>query len=251
MMCLLSAPYKLEVGYIRRGHGPHELEPMQIADAIEQPLTTAEERRHDADFHLVHETGREKLVCGIRTASERYVFAAGGSPCLFERRLDAAGDEREDRTAFKLERLACVMREHEHRVMERRVGSPPTGPRSLGIPGTRVAAEHIAPHHGGADVCKGLLDNRRARVDLSALKAMHRAPDREWERPLVKAHATDPERIFDTLIGTSHEAVERHRDPEAQLGQLPTPGNGHALDQASTYIVRPARNCAFPLIICA
>ena len=32
-----------------------------VADAFEKPLTAPEERRHDADFHLVHEVGREIL----------------------------------------------------------------------------------------------------------------------------------------------------------------------------------------------
>src|SRR5215510_9414901 len=89
MLYLLSAPCKLEVGYIRCGDGPHELEPMQLDDAIEQPLTAAEERRHDADFHLVNEAGREKLLCGIRAAGQRYVFTASGPPRLFECRLQA------------------------------------------------------------------------------------------------------------------------------------------------------------------
>ncbi len=36
------------MGYVRRGGGPHELEPVQIvADTIEQPLTTAEQCRHE------------------------------------------------------------------------------------------------------------------------------------------------------------------------------------------------------------
>ncbi len=117
-----------------------------------------------------------------------YVLAAGGPPRLFERRLDAVGDEREGRSAFERERLARVMREHEHRVMERRVGPPPAVPRLLGVPRAGVAAEHVAPHHGGADVGERLLDDPRAFVDLSAFEAVHRSPLRERKHPLVQAH---------------------------------------------------------------
>ena len=83
-----------------------------------------------------------------------------------------------------------------------------------------MAAEHVAPHHRGADVGERLLDDRRAFVDLSAFKAVHRAPGRERNDPLVQAHAADPERVLHALAGTGNKAVERHRDLEAQLGHV-------------------------------
>ncbi|MGH8654843.1 MAG: hypothetical protein ACREYE_22970 [Gammaproteobacteria bacterium] len=73
-----------------------------------------------------------------------------------------------------------------------------------------MTTEHVAPHHRGADVGERLLDNPIAFVDLSALKAVRRAPDREWERPLVQAHAADPEWVLYALAGPGNKTVERH-----------------------------------------
>src|SRR5439155_17120070 len=223
------APCELEMRHLWRGDRPHELEPMQIIpDPIEQPLPAAEERRHEVDLHLVHEAGRQILLGGIRSAGERYDITVGRPPRLFERRLDALGDEREGRSAFELDWFARVMGEHEHGMMERRVDSPPAIPRLLGIPGTRVAAEHVAPHHGGPDVSERILDNARAFVDLAALKALHRAPDGEWKHPLVQRHTANPEGVVDALARTGNEAVERHRDLEAQPG--------HAISRSTEHL---------------
>ena len=55
---------------------------------------------------------------------------------------------------------------------------------------------------------------------------LHRSPHREWERPLMQAHAADPEGMVHALAGTGHEAVERHRNPESAAGTRPvSPGN--------------------------
>jgi hypothetical protein len=90
-----------------RGERSYPLEPMQIvAEAIEQPLTAAEERGHEVDFHLIHQAGGEILLGGVRSTRERHILAAGGAPGRFERRLDAVGDEREGRSAVELEWLA-------------------------------------------------------------------------------------------------------------------------------------------------
>ena len=62
------------------------------------------------------------------------------------------------------------MGEHEHRVMKRRVVSPPALPGLLGLPRPGMAAEHVAPHDRGPDVGQRLLDDRRALVDLAALQ---------------------------------------------------------------------------------
>jgi hypothetical protein len=70
------------VRYRWRADRPHELEAVQIVtEAIEKPLTAAEERRDEVDLHLVDEAGRE--LCGTRSAGERYILTAGGSARLF------------------------------------------------------------------------------------------------------------------------------------------------------------------------
>ncbi len=83
-----------------------------------------------------------------------------------------------------------------------------------------MAAEHVAAHDGGPQVCEGFLDDRGARVHFPAFQALHGAPSRKWEHPLVQAHAADAERILHVLAGAGHVAVEGHRDPQAQLGHV-------------------------------
>jgi len=207
--CRAGAPGKLEVRHVWCGDRAHQLEPAQIvADAIEEPLTPAEECRRKVDLHLVHEPRPEILLGDVRSPGERYVFSTGGSSRLLERCLDAIGDEGEGRSAIERERLAWVMREHEHRVVEWRVGSPPTVPRLVGVPRSGVAAEHVAAHHGGPDVGERFFHNRGAFVHFAAFEADHRAPDREWKCPLVQAHAAGSERIVHALVRTGDETIE-------------------------------------------
>jgi hypothetical protein len=66
-----------------------------VADAIEQPFAAAEEGRHEVELHFVHAAGRQILPGDVRSAGQRHIFTASGSSRLFERRLDAAGDEGE------------------------------------------------------------------------------------------------------------------------------------------------------------
>src|SRR5438132_3634746 len=213
-----SAPCELEMRDLRSGHGAHELEPVQIVpEPFEQPLAAAEQRRHEVDLHLVHQARRQILAGRVRSACQRYVLASCCPPRLFERRLHSARDERERRSTLECQRLPRVMRKNEHGVMERRVDSPPTVPWLLGPPGARMTSEHVAPHHRGSDVRERLLDHLGARVHRSSFEPMHGAPGGERKGPFVQTHSADPERIVDALAGTGDEAVERHRDPEAQL----------------------------------
>ena len=53
----------------------NELEPVQIAHAIEEPLAGAEKRRHEIDDHLVDEAGSEILLRGFRATAERDILA--------------------------------------------------------------------------------------------------------------------------------------------------------------------------------
>src|SRR6267154_6839697 len=113
-----SALRELEVRYVRGGDCPYELEPMQVVtDAIEKSFAAAEERRHEADFHLVDEVGSKVLLCRLRSAGEGYILTASRSARLFKRRFDAVGDKGKYGSAFKFERLAPVTCEYEYRVM--------------------------------------------------------------------------------------------------------------------------------------
>src|SRR5438045_9047441 len=100
-----------------------------------------------------------------------------------------------------------MMREHEHRVMEWRVHSPPAVPWLLGLPGTRMAAEHVPSHHRGADVRKRLLDQCAARVDLAAFEAVQRPPDGERKDPLVQAHTANSKGIVHALARSEERRV--------------------------------------------
>src|SRR6266446_10102632 len=114
-----SALRELEVRYVRGGYRPYELEPMQVVtDAVEKSFAAAEERRHEADLHLVDEVGSKVLLCRLRSAGEGYILTASRSARLFERRFDAFGDKGERSSAFKFKRLALVTGEYEYRVME-------------------------------------------------------------------------------------------------------------------------------------
>src|SRR2546423_14181721 len=114
-----SASGELEVRHLWRGDRPDELELAQVVYTVEQTLTRAEKRWHEVDLHLVHESGREIPLGGLRSAGERHILTTSRLPRLFERRLDAIRDKRERCAAFKLDRLPGMMRENEHRVMVR------------------------------------------------------------------------------------------------------------------------------------
>ena len=158
----------------------------------------------------------------IRKSIQRHFTSRGRTPRLIERRVDAVGDERERGAALAHERLARMMSQHEHRMVVRRVWSPPSIPRRHGVPRAGMPAEHVPPHDRGAEVGDRLLDHLRALVDLPALAAVHLPEDRERKHPFMHPHAADAERIVDALIRSGDEAVERHRDLEAQPGHATT-----------------------------
>jgi hypothetical protein len=122
-------------------------------------------------------------------------FCASGLSCLLERRFDAVGHEREGCSPVETQRFSCIMSEHEHWVMERRIVPPPSVPGVLRLPLTRMAAKHIPSHHSSADVRQHLADNGSTCVDFSAVLTMHLAKYRKLKSPFVKPSAADPERV--------------------------------------------------------
>ncbi len=94
---------------VRRSHGPHEFETVQIvADSVEQALAAPQQRRNEMDFHLVDEPRGQILRSGIRTAGKRYVLAAGGSSSLIERRSDGRSMARRLSRPPDARRTCCV-----------------------------------------------------------------------------------------------------------------------------------------------
>src|SRR4029077_8479675 len=99
------------------------------------------------------------LLRRFRAPRQRDVFAIGRATRLIERRLDPVGDEGEGRPALKRERLPHMMSKHEHRVMVRWIAPPPSHPRTLSIPRSRLSTEHVPAHPLRADVLDRLVDD--------------------------------------------------------------------------------------------
>ena len=77
----LAALCELEVRHLGRDNRAHQFKAVQlVADAVEQPLAAAEQRRRQIDLHLVHQPGGEVLLRGTRSAGQRDVLAARGAP---------------------------------------------------------------------------------------------------------------------------------------------------------------------------
>ena len=96
------------------------------------PRRAARARSRRAGRRPVRRAGTARTVAGA--TAETHVGAAGRGARLLERRLDAVGHEVERRAALHLDRLARVVREHEHRVVVRRLVTPPAvpaGPRRV------------------------------------------------------------------------------------------------------------------------
>jgi hypothetical protein len=124
---------------------------------------------------------------------ERDVLVAGGRPSLLEGVLEAVGDEGEGRPALLGERLARLVREHEHGMWKGGVLAP-------GL----LAERERPPAH---DVCAGRLDRLRddiaARTGLVARQAVLRSPGVEVVEPLVEA--------IEVVVRAGDEAVQGHR----------------------------------------
>jgi hypothetical protein len=114
------------------------------------------------------------------SASERHVLSSGGFRGLLQRGLDAIGDEMKGRAPLHLERLPGVMGEDEDGVVVWRILPPVARPR-IRPPRARTTSEHVATHHGRADVLEPTLHDRCARIDLAALLALHLAKGSERE----------------------------------------------------------------------
>ena len=85
------------------------------------------EDRLQVDRHLLDQI-RSELPSHLGPAGERDVPSSCRGPCLIERRHDAIGDEGE-RRAPDAAVVRGQVRQHENRVMVRRVGTPPAVPR--------------------------------------------------------------------------------------------------------------------------
>src|SRR4029453_15129675 len=111
-----------------------------------------------------------------------------------------------------------MVRQHEGRVVIRRVRAPEAGPR-VRAPRAGAAAEHVPSHHGRADVLEPALDDRTARVDLAALLSLQLAEGPERKEPFVQLHAAETERVLRALLRAGGVAVERHHHVDPELAR--------------------------------
>src|SRR3954469_23886343 len=168
-------------------------------DAVEDPLTGAEQDRRDVERELVDDAGNEGLAHSRGATRDVYAALPGRLACLCVSGVEAAGDEVEGRPAFHLDRLVSVMSEHKHRRVVRRLGTPPAAPVLIPLAADRP--EHVPPHDVGAAWAHEPAGRRRVGV-VGALVA---------EMPTVELTPAFAEWILAALLGASDETIERDR----------------------------------------
>src|SRR4051812_41397235 len=101
----------------------------QGVDPAEQVLPGAEEDRRDRKVQLVDQALPQVLLDRRDASADPHVLAACGLARPTQGGMDSIRDEVKRRTAFHLDRLPRMMREHEDRDMVRRTLAPPAFPR--------------------------------------------------------------------------------------------------------------------------
>src|SRR6185503_1023274 len=200
---------------LRLGYCPLERELAQcVSDAVEHSCAAAEQDRSDAQIHCIDESRLEILIGDGSAAHELNVLVAGDSARLLESRFDSVRHEVERVAALEAQRLPRMVGDHEHGTMIGRILAPPPSPRISRLPRTRMTAEHVAAHDGGADVGVRISQELVAGIHFASWHPLHFAPVPEREHPLVKTLPTNAERVLDALIGAGDEAVDRHGNSE-------------------------------------
>ena len=99
-----------------------------IRDAIEEPLTGAEQDGDEVEDELVDHACRKRLAHGRRAAGDVDSAITCGLRGARERGVEAVADEIERRPARELDRLLLVVREDEDRRVIGRLVAPPAAP---------------------------------------------------------------------------------------------------------------------------
>src|SRR6478672_1316890 len=103
----------------RRLANLRQLEPGQLGtNAVEQPCSVAQQHRGEMDLQLVDQAGVDALVDRVRSACDRDVLLGRSGARIFDCAFDPVRDEGEGGSALHGERLACVLRQDEHRNVE-------------------------------------------------------------------------------------------------------------------------------------
>src|SRR6185503_17912941 len=161
---------------------------------------------------LVHQPGLEILADGGDAAPDPDILARGGGARLFQRGMNAAGDEPECRAPGHRQGGARMVREHENLAVIRRRIAPPALPLIVG-PGAPHRPEHVAAHDPGPDIP----ESGHGELVVETRGASPGSHDRLVKRPgageprVQTAHAL-PEGMLKTLPGAGAESVERDRE---------------------------------------
>src|SRR5258706_15957701 len=91
-------------------------------DVVQEMLPETEQDGRDGEMQLVDQGGAQILPNGGYAAAEAHVAAARRSARLPQSGVNAFGDKAKLRTSRHPERRPRVMRQHEDRSEERRVG---------------------------------------------------------------------------------------------------------------------------------
>src|SRR5581483_834796 len=185
----------------------HRLE-AGIGDAVEEPLTGAEQDGDEIEDELVDHAGRERLAHGRRAAGDVDSTITGGFRGARERGVEAVADEVERRPARELDRLAFVVREDEDRSVVRRLVAPPAAPVTL--PRTANRPEHVASHHV-----------RAAWAQQQVACAGVGVVQRLVEMPVMQLDTATAERVLEALVRSCDKTVERDRHMTCGFAHAP------------------------------
>ena len=168
-----------------------------IGDAVEEPLTGAEQDGGEVEDELVDHACRKRLADGRRAAGDVDSAITCGLRGARERGVEAVADEIERRPARELDRLVLVVREDEDRSVVRRLVAPPAAP--VALPRTANRPEHVASHHV-----------RAAWAQQQVACAGVGVVQRLVEMPVMQLDTATAERVLEALVRSCDKTVERN-----------------------------------------
>ena len=182
------------VAHVRRERQVDDLDRLEagIGDAIEEPLTGAEQDGDEVKGELVDYACRKRLAHRRRAASDVDSAITCGLRGPREGGVEAVADEIERRPARELDRLVLVVREDEDRSVVGRLVTPPAAP--VALPRTPNRPEHVASHHV-----------RAAWAQQQVACAGVGVVDGLVQVPVVELQAANAERVVAALIGAGDE----------------------------------------------
>src|SRR5216110_2280849 len=207
---------------VRRGRRCHMLgariaQRRQVYPRKER-LATAEQDRRDRDVHCVDVARLEILAHRGHPAADLDIAPPRGLPGATERFLNSTGDEMIDGPALHRDRVARVVRQHEHRHVIRWVLAPPAAPLIV-WPSPAHGAEHVSAHDIRTDAFPEALGKIVVGTRRPARFSVYLAKRARADVPAVQLFTTHAEWVLQSLAGAGAVPVERDREVvDAQLG---------------------------------